>query len=380
MKDHTLNRQVDLDWIRVIATVMVFLYHCSMFFNPFDWHVKNNVINTSYILVFTLLVGTWIMPIFFAISGITTFHALKKRNMKGFVKERCLRLGIPLLFGVFVLTPPQVYIERITNQQFRGTFFEFFPHYFDGVYLEFYGTGNFAFFGLHLWYLLVLLIFSLLSLPILTKIKVADKFSLTHYVLFSFILFILSVFVEIVNLGGWGLPFYFVIYLVGYIYFSQDSFRNFYRKNGLWIGFIALLTSVLYIYWFLKGMPKNGTLLSLCFTYLKVLNGWNWLIFIFYLGNKYLAAPKKGLKYVSQASMPFYVLHQPIIVSLGFYLYQQSWNIPSKLLFLCFVSFGIIMFLYHFVIQRVYILRVLFGLKGTSHKGKEIFSPTGISK
>ncbi|HYK75235.1 MAG TPA: acyltransferase family protein, partial [Pseudoneobacillus sp.] len=76
MKNNAFNRQEDLDWIRVIATLIVFLYHCSMFFNPFDWHVKNNDINTSYILTFSLLVGTWIMPIFFAISGITTYHAL----------------------------------------------------------------------------------------------------------------------------------------------------------------------------------------------------------------------------------------------------------------------------------------------------------------
>ncbi|KGR78025.1 hypothetical protein CD29_12785 [Ureibacillus manganicus DSM 26584] len=57
-------RQHDLDWIKVLATFIVFLYHCSMFFNTFAWHIKNNEINQSTIQFFSLLVGNWIMPIF----------------------------------------------------------------------------------------------------------------------------------------------------------------------------------------------------------------------------------------------------------------------------------------------------------------------------
>lgn len=363
-----VNRQVDLDWIRVIATLIVFLYHISMFFNPFPWHVKNSTIDQSYILVFSLLVGTWIMPIFFAISGITTYHALQKRSGKEFVKERLIRLGIPLVFGVIVLTPPQVFIERLTHQQFNGSFLEFFPRYFNGLYLEINGTGNFAFFGLHLWYLLVLLVFSMILLPLFSKVKASKSFNYKHYLLLSFILLIVAAFVEIVNLGGWGLPYYLIIYCIGYIYFTQNPFKEFIRKNNLLIGVVTLITSCLYIFGFMNGMAGKGDLVSLMFIYVKVQNSWNWLLFIFYLGDKYLATAKKGLKYFSQASMPFYVLHQPIIVGLGYYLYQKSWNTPSKLLILTLGSFFIIMVIYQFIIQHISVLRVVFGIKGKSKK------------
>lgn len=363
-----VNRQVDLDWIRVIATLIVFLYHISMFFNPFPWHVKNSTIDQSYILVFSLLVGTWIMPIFFAISGITTYHALQKRSGKEFVKERLIRLGIPLVFGVIVLTPPQVFIERLTHQQFNGSFLEFFPRYFNGLYLEINGTGNFAFFGLHLWYLLVLLVFSMILLPLFSKVKASKSFNYKHYLLLSFILLIVAAFVEIVNLGGWGLPYYLIIYCIGYIYFSQNPFKEFIRKNNLLIGVVTLITSCLYIFGFMNGMAGKGDLVSLMFIYVKVQNSWNWLLFIFYLGDKYLATAKKGLKYFSQASMPFYVLHQPIIVGLGYYLYQKSWSTPSKLLILTLGSFLIIMVIYQFIIQHISVLRVVFGIKGKSKK------------
>jgi glucans biosynthesis protein C len=363
-----LNRQVDLDWIRVIATLIVFLYHISMFFNPFPWHVKNSTIDQSYILVFSLLVGTWIMPLFFAISGITTYHALQRRSGKEFVKERLIRLGIPLVFGVLVLTPPQVYIERHSHQQFNGSFIEFFPRYFDGLYLEINGTGNFAFFGLHLWYLLVLLVFSLILLPVFLNVKATKSFKYSHYLLLSFILFILAAYIEIVNLGGWGLPYYLIVYCIGYIYFSQNPFREFIRENKLVIAIVTIISSCLYIYGFMNGMAGIGDLVSLLLTYIKVQNSWNWLLFIFYLGDKYLATAKMGLKYLSQASMPFYVLHQPIILGLGYYLYQLSWNTPIKLFFLTLVSFIIIMVIYHIIIQHFSVLRVSFGIKGNIEK------------
>ncbi|MGM0791355.1 MAG: acyltransferase family protein [Bacillota bacterium] len=180
------SRHYDLDWIKVLAMLAVFLYHCSMFFNSFEWHVKNDEINRTCIELFSLAVGNWIMPVFFAISGISTYHALKKRHSGAFLKERAARLGIPLLLGIFILSPPQVYIERLTGKQFEGSFFQFFPHYFDGLYLEIGGSGNFAFFGHHLWYLLMLLIFSALTLPFFLNERQRQhiqngSFAISHY-------------------------------------------------------------------------------------------------------------------------------------------------------------------------------------------------------
>jgi glucans biosynthesis protein C len=362
------TRQHDLDWIRVIVTLFVFFYHCLMFFNPFPWHVKNNEVDSTYILAISLWLSTWIMPIFFAISGISTFHALKKRNGKQFMVERFARLGIPLLFGVLILSPPQVYIERVTHHQFEGSFLSFFPHYFDGLYLEIGGAGNFAFVGLHLWYLLVLLVFSLLIVPLLGLLKASGSFTFKHYLLLPIILFIMAAFLEIVNLGGWGIPFYFVLFIYGYKYFAHQNFKDFYRKNGIKIGFVAFVTSILFIFGFMKGIPGNGTFLSLCFTYIKVVNSWNWLVFLFFLGDRYLSNPKKGLSYWSQAAMPFYVLHQPIIVGIGFTIYQFDWSIPTKLLFIAIVSFIIIMMFYHWVVRNISPLSMVFGMKGKRKK------------
>jgi hypothetical protein len=216
--------------------LIVFLYHISMFFNSFEWHIKNNEINTSYIEVFSLLVGNWMMPVFFVISGIGTFHALQKRSGKEFLRERLLRLGLPLLLGVFILSPPQVYVERAVNEQFAGSFLSFIPHYYDGLYLEIGGTGNFAFFGHHLWYLLMLLIFSCLTLPLFlkrTKDILLKPFHMWHYIILPLPLAAAAVWLnEILNLASWGIVFYLTLYAYGFFFFAREGLRTFVRKNG----------------------------------------------------------------------------------------------------------------------------------------------------
>ncbi|MFD1781724.1 acyltransferase [Fredinandcohnia salidurans] len=361
-------RQYDLDWIKVLATLFVFLYHCSMFFNPYDWHIKNNVINRSYIDFFSLLVGNWIMPIFFVISGISTYYALQKRNSQSFVKERIVRLGIPLLLGIFILSPPQVYIERITNNQFYGSFFKFFPHYFDGLYLEIGGTGNFAFFGHHLWYLLELLLFSMITLPFFLNVKKGVErkaFGTFHYLIMPIPLMIVALTANnVLNLASWGIIFYLILFIYGYYFFSRESLRKFVRRVGVFAGYLSVISTAVYIFWAMYvGFPMNFSLNWGIFMILRVILVWNVLFFILYLGDKYLNFINSTLKYTSEASMPFYVLHQPIIIILGFFIYNLEWAVPVKVVFFVPVAFTIIIILYHFIIRRFNLLRVMYGLR-----------------
>jgi hypothetical protein len=81
-----------------------------------------------------------------------------------------LRLFVPFVFAIFVLSPLQVYLERINHGQFSGSFFQWFPHYFEGLNgLE--EGGNFDVTGLHLWYLIVLFLYSLLFLPLFLLLR-----------------------------------------------------------------------------------------------------------------------------------------------------------------------------------------------------------------
>ena len=157
------QRRFDLDWLRVYAILAVFVFHSSRFFDLDDWHIKNP---STYLgaQIWTTFLSNWLMPFIFMISGASLYYALGSRGAKKFVDDKLKRLFVPLLVGIFTHIMFQVYLERITHHQFSGSFIAFIPEYFNGWYP--FNNGNFAWMGLHLWYLLILFLFSLLFYPL----------------------------------------------------------------------------------------------------------------------------------------------------------------------------------------------------------------------
>jgi glucan biosynthesis protein C len=122
-----------IDWLRVIAMLSIFLYHCNRFFTISPWHISNaerSLASTIFEETFNL----WMMPLFFVLSGAAIYYSLKSRKISSFIKERFLRIFVPLIgIGIFVLAPLQIYLEQLTHGEFSGNFFQFYPHYFDGL-------------------------------------------------------------------------------------------------------------------------------------------------------------------------------------------------------------------------------------------------------
>ncbi|WP_456272365.1 acyltransferase family protein [Bacillus sp. AK031] len=279
------------------------------------------------------------------------------------MKGRFIRLGIPLLFGIFILAPPQVYIERVHNGQFTGSFFAFLPQAFNGLYLEIGGTGNFAFVGLHLWYLLALILFSLVTMYLFNKTASLKKVTPVHLMILQIVVFLGAAFIEMVNLGGWDLLVYLLFFLAGYYVFSSSQLLFVLRKTFPIHITLAILAATAYTVWFLNGMPAHDSGGFLLFTSLLAISSLNFILAFYYLANKYFSFTNKTLRYCSEASLPFYILHQPVIVLIGFFIKDLSWSIPVKSVLLAVLSFLIISFIYHFMIKNISTLRVLFGLK-----------------
>ncbi|MFX0025092.1 MAG: hypothetical protein ACFE8M_01665 [Candidatus Hermodarchaeota archaeon] len=96
---------------------------------------------------------------------------------------------------------------------------------------------------------------------------------------------------------------------------------------------------------------------------------WSWLILILGLASKYLNFNLKSRKFLNEIVMPFYILHQTIIVIIGFFVIQTNLIILLEYLIISIVSFAITIALV-LIIRKVNALRFLFGmsLKNKKHR------------
>ncbi|HZG84076.1 hypothetical protein [Paenibacillus sp.] len=179
------------------------------------------------------------------------------------------------------------------------------------------------------------------------------------------------------NLASWGIVFYFLLYAYGFYFFARAGLREFVRKHGVVTGVISIISTIAYVIWAVRfGFPEDGTAGSAIFSILRVVLVWNCLFFILYLGDRFLQFSNGVLRYTSEASMPFYVLHQPVIVLLGFFIYNLEWPVSAKLAMMTILSFSVIMMLYHFIIRKMNVLRILFGLRGDKTLRKDQTAPS----
>ncbi|MCD4842193.1 MAG: acyltransferase family protein [Methanosarcinales archaeon] len=78
---------------------------------------------------------------------------------------------------------------------------------------------------------------------------------------------------------------------------------------------------------------------------------------------RFLGFTNRWLKYASEASYPFYTLHQTVIVVMGFYVVQWNAGVTVKFVTIVIGAFAVTTILYDLLVKRTNITRFLFGLK-----------------
>lgn len=159
------DRRPDLDWLRVLAILLLHLFHVGMMFNTWDWHLKSPVALPVLEPPMELL-HLLRMPLLMVIAGMGTAFALRRRSLRAFARDRVQRLFVPLVFGMFVIVPPQIFIERLQRGAFHGSYLDFYASVFDFVP---YPAGSFSWH--HLWFVAYLLLYSLLALPLFAWLR-----------------------------------------------------------------------------------------------------------------------------------------------------------------------------------------------------------------
>jgi glucans biosynthesis protein C len=363
------ERRYNIDWIRVIAFDLLILYHVGMVFVPWNWIIKNNVTSEAFVIPMMFL-NQWRLPLLFIISGMGTYYALSFRTRQMFIRERAFRLIIPLIFGMLVLVPPQVYLERLNQGANYSSIIEFYTHLFNGMYPK----GNLSWH--HLWFVFYLFFYSWIFASLFIYIRNNPNINLIKWLessmmkfpaiiyLFCIPLIIIEAIlnprypVTMAFIGDWyALSLYAVLFIYGFLLISlKGIIWEFLEKGRFFFLFVAIICTISFFI-----IIQTDFQLSKCI--IKILNIWSWILAILGYSAKYLNKPSSILSYRNQAVYPFYVLHHTVLVILAYYIVKLNFNISIKFLILVIGTFGITWFVYEMIIRRIGLFRFLFGMK-----------------
>jgi len=380
--DSKFSRRHDLDWLRFIAIVILLFYHTGMLFNPWGWHIKNNETSDSF-RYWMVLLHYWRMPLLLFISGAGTYMALGKRTSGQYAGERFKRLFIPLVFGMFVIVPPQIYFEHITEYKsywdFYNTVFDFIP----------YPQGSFSWH--HLWFIAYLLLFSLIAIPLLVFLRgpSSERFKLQAVRYLSKpagILLIPSLFILLTqillrpyfpeethallnDLAFFTL--YFCFFLFGMISYSNSDLWESIGQNRRYLLAASLLVLIpFYLPYFHMvekvHLPWTNDQVEIIFDVTAVFVSWFWVITVISYGQHYLNRFHPWLSKINEGLYPFYILHQTAIIAIGYYVCQLDLSIGLKFWLVSLMTLAGCVGFFLLFIRPFNISRVLFGMKPNS--------------
>jgi len=366
------KRYYEIDSLRVYAFLLLILFHAGMVFVPWDFYLKNN--ETSIWFDTPMFFShQWRLPLLFIISGIGTYFSISRRSLKGFAGERFRRLFIPLIFGIIVVIPPQVYFERLAEGFSYSSYWDYYIH--DAFTKGFYDNGRGGNISWHhLWFIMYLFIYSMVLIilkkpldffsPYLKKMTYLSK-GLGVFLFLCIPVFLCEYFLLPHFPGNRALRSDWYI-LIEFLFFFLCGYLIARNINDIWPIFIkskylTLCIGIIsyIIYANLYNLPGYEFLKAI----LRTLNVWCMLFAIFGFAIQYLNKKSKWISYANEAVYPFYILHQTAIIGIMYYIRNWELNIFVKFIIVVVGTTLICWVLYHFIIRKIGVLRFLFGMK-----------------
>lgn len=382
------ERRHDLDWLRLIAIVLLHVFHTGMLYNSWGWHIKSPVTSAAFEPPMAWL-HYWRMPLLFFVSGAGTWYALRRRSGWQYAGERARRLLIPLVFGMLVVVPPQIYFERIDQW---SSYWEFWRSVFE---FEPYPVGG-SLSWHHLWFVLYLFLMSVLALPVLLAwreggarkwkdrlVRLMDRplgmaWWLVPLLGSQFLL--RPFFPEFSNgtlVDDWGaFAFYGLIFLAGYLFLAEPRLWEMLRRRRRTHLIVALLAVP--AFFVARYVPYPWGFYRFDFIYFTptAIMCWFTVLAVLGYGQRYLNRPSRVLSYANEALYPFYILHQTMIIVIGWYAMPYVPGVVLGYLTVFVLSGAASLGIYHFLIRPIVILRPLFGMK---LRRRRVDAPTAAS-
>lgn len=372
-----------VDWLRVLAVLVVFFGHIAHIFDVDATGSIKDVETSVAASVYVFFTIQWGIPLLFLLAGLSSWFSLRRRTHGEFVRERAERLLVPLVFGTIVLIPWNGYMNALNKGLYDGSFWGYLPLHLTrtwewvsspGIH---HGLVILYYTSWHLWFLGFMLVYSICAVPFFRLDARHEWIGALSDRWWGLLALVVPLAVVRMAVGP-AFPAYadwadtltwFALFLYGWVLIQDERpLRRLERQAPVWLAggtvtFAALMAaypSGTLTYWMANPAYTPG---YLAFQLLTALNMWVWVLALLGAGLRWLNVDSPFLHYAGQAALPFYMLHQVAVFTIG--EAAVRWPIPmaAKALIIIVVAFASTMTVYELAVRRIAILQILFGLR-----------------
>jgi glucan biosynthesis protein C len=332
------SRVLFIDNWRSAVIVLVILHHLAVTYGagaPF-YYVEppsaNDVVAYLLLLLFILINQSWFMGALFLVSGYFTAGSFDRKGTRNFLKDRLLRLGIPLIVFFFVLNP----LAMIGRYQMPASLTGITSPLSWDKYPEMIGMGP-------MWFVAMLLIFDLgyaawrgvtrKRSPMTVSSSLPRPLAIVAFVLLlALATYLIRIIVPLGKfVAGFPtlgyLPQYLSFFVLGIIASRGKWFESVSAREGKTGFIVAVVATIVLLPIAVTGLTPGLTAV------LNMLGNGHWQSAIYAMWDstvsvglclgvivffrRFLNLPRRLGSYMARHSYAVYIIHAPIIVFLA---------------------------------------------------------------
>lgn len=401
------ERRYDIDWLRTLAFAVLILYHVGMYYvADWGWHIKSDQ-TSVWLQNLMMLTAPWRMSLLFFISAVALALVQRRADSPSglhLARLRTRRLLVPLLFGMFVIVVPQVYFEALSQDLIEPGYFQFWVQYINprtDLLTEHHTPIGLLTWN-HLWFLPYLWGYSLLVLLLRRPLNRLGQSRIFQRV--PPVVAIAAVVVALMLVWLYLRPHfpathallddwynharYLPVFVFGYLFALHTRWWQFvidHRRLFLCLAvacYLLILAESNGAFPALEADFEAHLDVQLMVGTVVALNRWAWIFCVVGYAGFYLNRPSPVLRYTNPAILPWYILHQTLIIVFAWWLKPFALPIGLEAAVLlaltvvgCIGGYG--------VIRRVNILRWLCGMsigKGSSVAPRPVLSHSSLKR
>lgn len=372
------TRRNDIDWLRIFATYLLFVFTAARVLDAEPFYHSGNLEVSSPLSYVTFFLYQWHLPLFFLLAGWSRKTSLQARLGMDSFKERALRLIVPFVTGCILICPLLKYAELAGRRSMSNvwptgsgtpigkSFITFLPEFFTRIDI---------FSWAHLWFLVYLFLFTLLSWPFFTwllkrkvmPLKIGSPFVYLPIVPLSLIQLNMSnrwTGSAALSLDWTDFLYFFLYFVLGFVISRYSAYERAIHQEYKRAGMLGIsLFAVLAVSASELAMPSIRMVASAA--------GWCCVVGLLGFAKTHLENVTRGSSYLRESSLPVYILHPVPVVLLGYFMIdtvQAGMVVQYGILLI--MSVGSTLAVYHVLVRRVPVLRWLLGMKPV-HSAKE---------